>query len=106
MSEQFPAEKYREYLQLLARMQLAPPLAGKVDLSCIVPIYEIGEWDGQHYFSIKFLMARAFPSECKGLTIIARVNRSKSGSGKSSPSHAMARDSILPPLAKVPADGK
>lgn len=36
MPEQFPTEKYREYLQLLARMQLAPAQAGKVDLSGIV----------------------------------------------------------------------
>ena len=33
---QSPAEKYRQYLHLLARMQLAPALAGKVDLSGIV----------------------------------------------------------------------
>ena len=34
--EAFAAEQYRDYLHLLARMQLAPALAGKVDLSGIV----------------------------------------------------------------------
>lgn len=36
MPDQFPAEQYRDYLHLLARMQVAPALAGKVDLSGIV----------------------------------------------------------------------
>jgi RNA polymerase sigma-70 factor (ECF subfamily) len=36
MPHEHAAEQYRDYLHLLARMQLAPALAGKVDLSGIV----------------------------------------------------------------------
>lgn len=36
MPDQLPAERYRDYLHLLARMQVAPALVGKIDLSGIV----------------------------------------------------------------------
>lgn len=36
MHDEFAAEHFREYLHLLARMQVAPALAGKIDLSGIV----------------------------------------------------------------------
>jgi len=71
--------------EAVQRFRAEAEAAASLDHPNIVPIYEIGEWEGQHYFSMKLIEGRSLAeristlkfqiSSCEAAALLAKVAR-------------------------------